>query len=78
MTAQEAFNAASGGGFNDLQVVLAMCERHGDYCVIGGLAVNTYARPVYTMDADLVIAAGKLPLIRQELLAAGFAVQDET
>ena len=78
MTAQEAFNAASGGGFNDLQVVLAMCERHGDYCVIGGLAVNTYARPVYTMDANLVIAAGKLPLIRQELLVAGFAVQDET
>ena len=46
MTAQEAFNAVSGGGFNDLQAVLAICERHGGYCVIGGLAVNTYVRPV--------------------------------
>ena len=78
MTAQEAFNAASGGGFNDLQTVLAICERHGGYCVIGGLAVNTYVQPVYTMDADLVIAADKLPVVRLDLIAAGFTVQDET
>lgn len=77
MTAQEAFNTVSGGGFNDLQAVLAICERHGDYCVIGGLAVNTYVRPVYTMDADLVMAADKLPLVRAELIAAGFSVHDE-
>jgi hypothetical protein len=77
MTAQEAFNAASRGGFNDLETVLAICRRHGSYCVIGGLAVNTYVRPVYTMDADLVIATDKLPLVRADLLAAGFTVQDE-
>lgn len=78
MTAQEAFNAVSGGGFDDLRTVLAVCERHGGYCVIGGLAVNTYVRPVYTMDADLVIAADKLPLVRAELAALGFTVQEET
>lgn len=78
MTAQEAFNAVSGGGFNDLQAVLAICERHGGYCVIGGLAVNTYVRPVYTMDADLVVAADKLPSVRADLVAAGFAVHEET
>lgn len=78
MTAQEAYNAASGGGFDDLQTVLAICERHGGYCVIGGLAVNTYVRPVYTMDADLVIAADKLPFVRAELAALDFAVQEET
>lgn len=77
MTAQEAFDAASKGGYRDLQTVLALCERHGGYCVIGGLAVNTYVRPVYTMDADIVIATERLPLIRAELLAAGFAVQEE-
>jgi hypothetical protein len=77
MTAQEAFNAVSGGGFDDLRTVLAICERHGGYCVIGGLAVNTYVRPVYTMDADLVIAADKLPFVRAELAALGFAVQEE-
>ena len=68
----------SKGGFNDLETVLAICRRHGSYCVIDGLAVNTYARPVYTLDADIVIAADKLPLVRAELLAAGFTMQEET
>ena len=77
MTAQEAYNAASQGGFNDLQAVLAICSRHGGYCVIGGLAVNAYVRPVYTMDADIVIATDRLPVVRAELLAAGFSLQDE-
>jgi hypothetical protein len=45
--------------------------------VIGGLAVNTYVRPVFTMDADIVIAADKLPLIRDDLVALGFALHDE-
>lgn len=78
MTAQEAFDAVSNGGLKDLQTVLAICRQHGGYCVIGGLAVNTYVRPVYTMDADFVIAAEKLPHVRAELLAAGFAVHEET
>ena len=77
MTAQEAFNAASKGGFNDLEAVLALCRKHGGYCVIGGLAVNTYVRPVFTMDADFVIATDKLPVIRADLVAAGFALHDE-
>ncbi len=77
MTAQEAFNAASKGGFNDLQTVFAICQKHGSYCVIGGLAVNTYVRPVFTMDADLVIATERLPLVRADLVAAGFAVHEE-
>ena len=77
MTAQEAFDAASKGGFNDLQVVFAICQKHGGYCVIGGLAVNTYVRPVFTMDADIVIATELLPLVWADLLAAGFSVQEE-
>lgn len=78
MTAQEAFNAASKGGFNDLETVLAICRRHGGFCVIGGLAVNTYVRPVYTMDADIVIATDKLSAMSADLTAAGFKMQDET
>ena len=77
MTAQEAFNAASKGGGNDLALVFALCQKHGGYCVIGGLAVNTYVRPVYTLDADIVIATERLPTVRAELLAAGFSVQEE-
>jgi hypothetical protein len=30
------------------------------------------------LDADIVIAADKLPLVRAELLAAGFTMQEET
>lgn len=78
MTAQEAFNSVSKGGFNDLEAVLALCRKHGGHCVIGGLAVNTYVRPVYTLDADIVIATDKLPLICADLLAAGFELHDET
>lgn len=78
MTAQQAFDAASKGGFNDLQAVLGICRRHGKYCVIGGLAVNTYVRPVFTMDADLVIASAQLPDVRADIEAAGFAVTEET
>ena len=77
MTAQEAYDAVSGRGLNDLQTVLSICERLGGYCVIGDLAVNTYVRPVYTMDADLVIAADKLAAVRAELIAAGFTVHEE-
>ncbi len=77
MTAQDAFNAVSKGGFNDLESVLTICRRHGSYCVIGGLAVNTYVRPVYTMDADLVIVADRLAAVRTDLIAAGFSVQEE-
>ena len=77
MTGQEAFDAASRGGFNDLEAVLALCRKHGGYCVIGGLAVNTYVRPVFTMDAVIGIATDKLPLIRADLAALGFALHDE-
>jgi hypothetical protein len=78
MTAQEAFNSASNSGFNDLQIVLQLCEKLGPYCVIGGLAVNTYVRPVYTLDADLVIATHQMPAVRAALLNLGFKVEEET
>lgn len=39
--------------------------------------MNTYVRPVFTMDADLVIAAAQLPAVRADLVAAGFTVQEE-
>jgi hypothetical protein len=57
MTAQEAFDAARKCGFNDLATVLAICRRHRDSCVIGGLAV-------FSMDTDIVIAAARLPAVR--------------
>lgn len=37
------------------------------FCVIGGLAINAYAEPVVTLDADFVIAADKLKEILPEI-----------
>jgi hypothetical protein len=45
MTAQDACNAVSSGGFDDLRTALAICERHVGCGVIGGLAVDFDIRP---------------------------------
>lgn len=75
MTADEAFSSISGSG-DDFTRVVELCESLGDYCLIGGLAINAYVEPVYTMDADFVLAAAHLPRARQALTAAGFALED--
>lgn len=55
MTALEAYELTTKGGATDFARVIAACESFGPYCLIGGLAVNCYVDPVYTLDADLVV-----------------------
>ena len=43
--------------------------------MIGGLAVNSYVEPVYTVDADFVIVSANLSRISAALDAAGFSLQ---
>ena len=50
-------------------------NRRGSWCLIGGLAVNCYVEPVYTLDADIVVIAAELPAIRDDLISAGFSVE---
>ncbi len=76
MTAAQAYNFASSGGANDFAEVIAICEKSGPYCLIGGLALNSYIDPVYTLDADLVVAGSSLEELTQKLLKAGFEVED--
>jgi hypothetical protein len=64
MTAAEVYELATGGGATDFAQIIEVCESVGRYCLIGGLAVNCYVEPVYTLDADLVVAAGQLPTLR--------------
>jgi hypothetical protein len=78
MTAKEAFEHVSRGGASDFEVAVRACAAAGAYCLIGGLAVNCYAEPVYTMDADLVVAAKNLSSVRAALEAAGFRLEDFT
>lgn len=55
------------GGGTDFGKVISTCQSLGPYCLIGGLAVNCYVEPVYTLDADLVIIAEHLPALNSQL-----------
>ncbi|HEY2016483.1 MAG TPA: hypothetical protein VGH38_23425 [Bryobacteraceae bacterium] len=61
MTAAEAYELTTRGGATDFARLIAACERFGPCCLIGGLAVNCYVEPVYTLDVDIVVIAANLP-----------------
>lgn len=63
------------GGSSDFARAIAVCESFGPYCLIGGLAVNCYVEPVYTLDADFVMIAEHLPHVTAELAARGFQTE---
>ncbi len=75
MTAEEIYESVTNGGSSDFAQVVGVLERHGPWCLIGGLAVNCYVEPVYTIDADIVAVADNLAAIRHELSAAGFGLE---
>ncbi len=72
MTALEAYELTTRGGASDFARVIAACESFGPYCLIGGLAVNCYVEPVYTLDADIVVVAANLSELAGQLAAQGF------
>ena len=74
MTATEIFESVTNGGASDFAEVVAVLNRNKPWCLIGGLAVNCYVEPVYTMDVDLVVVAMKLAEIGRTLEAQGFDV----
>jgi len=67
MTAVEAYELTTQGGATDFARVIDACAATGAWCLIGGLAVNTYVEPVYTLDADLVVVASGLGVLAQKL-----------
>ena len=74
MTAAEVYESVTNGGASDFAKVTTVLNRHKPWCLIGGLAVNCYVEPVYTVDVDLVVVAAKLTQIERELEGAGFKV----
>jgi hypothetical protein len=74
VTAQEAYELTTRGGATDFARLIAACEKFGPYCLIGGLAVNCYVEPVYTLDADIVIATG-LEKLASHLRELGFTTE---
>jgi hypothetical protein len=71
MTAAEVYESVTNGA-SDFAKVTTVLNRHKSWCLIGGLAVNCYVEPVYTVDVDLVVVAAKLTQIEREREGAGF------
>jgi hypothetical protein len=75
MTESEVFESVTGSGSSDFALVVKILNKRGSWCLIGGLAVNCYVEPVYTLDADIVVAASDIDPIKSDLIAAGFHVE---
>ena len=78
MTAAEVYELVTQGGATDFNRLVEICELFGPYCLIGGLAVNCYVEPVYTLDVDLVVVAEHLPPLTVFLQKGGFQTQEYT
>ncbi len=76
MTALEAYEFTTGGGATDFARLIEACESFGPYCLIGGLAVNCYVEPVYTLDAHVVVVAANLPKLSARLRELGFKIEE--
>ena len=70
MTAVEAYDLTTQGGATDFARLIRICESFGPYCLIGGLAVNCYVEPVYTLDADIVVISANLDRVASHSLNA--------
>src|SRR6266498_3291814 len=68
MTAAEIYESVTNGGASDFAEVVTVLNRNKPWCLIGGLAVNCYVEPVYTVDVDLVVVAANLSQIEREVL----------
>jgi len=75
MTAEEVYESVTNGGASDFAAAVEIFERAGAWCLIGGLAVNCYAEPVYTVDADFVVLAEAREDLKGALADAGFTVR---
>jgi len=76
VTAVEAYDLTTHGGAADFARVIEACESFGPYCLIGGLAVNSYVEPVYTLDADIVVITPNLSKLSLYLQEQGFKTEE--
>ena len=76
MTATEIFESVTNGGSSDFAALVKILNRHDHWCLIGGLAVNCYVEPVFTVDADIVVTASSLSDIQRDLKVSGFQVTE--
>jgi hypothetical protein len=74
MTMRQFYDWQTAGGGGDVSLLVQTLERlEIPWCMIGGLAVNHWARePMATADVDIVIAAERVVEAVKALRAAGF------
>jgi Nucleotidyl transferase AbiEii toxin, Type IV TA system len=74
---RQFYDWQTAGGGGDVSLLVATLERlEIPWCMIGGLAVNHWARePMATVDVDVVIAAEKVNAALKALRAAGFTAK---
>jgi hypothetical protein len=77
MTMRQFYDWQTAGGGGDVSLLVTTLERlEIPWCMIGGLAVNHWARePMATADVDVVIAAEKIDAAVKALRAAGFTAK---
>jgi hypothetical protein len=77
MTMRQFYDWQTAGGGNDVSLLVATLERREiSWCMIGGLAVNHWAKePMATADVDVVIAAERVDEAVKALCAGGFTAK---
>jgi len=77
MTDGAFYDWQTGGGGGDLlRLVQCWSDSSVKWCVIGGLAVNHWARePLITKDADIVVAFQDLTAALESARAVGFKIE---
>jgi hypothetical protein len=77
MTLRQFYDWQTAGGGGDVSLLVATLESlEMPWCMIGGLAVNHWARePMATADVEVVIAAGRIDEAVQSLIKAGFTAR---
>jgi hypothetical protein len=70
------YELATQGGATDFVRLVEACESIGPYCLIGGLAVNCFVEPVYTLDAEFVVIASSLSRLSAHLQEQGFRTEE--
>lgn len=76
MTGKTFLNRVANGQTDVVALLLDLLKQtRADYCVIGGLAVNTYAEPVVSLDLDLVIVTDKVPVLCEAACSKGLKIE---
>jgi hypothetical protein len=72
----EIYDSVVAEGSSAFAEVIAVLEQAGTrYAVIGGLAINAYVEPLFTADADIVIALSEIDHFAEALFGHGYTVQ---